>query len=61
MSEIGYVMGRWHLRKSRCHYCNKPRERVYVVSDPPITGSFCSKFCYQKARETYDQAKKQEK
>ena len=54
-SESNFVMGRWHNMTIRCHKCNRPVNKVYVVSDPPITGKFCGKNCYQLARDHYEQ------
>lgn len=45
------VMGKWHQMKRRCDRCNRPAERLLVVSDGPTTGKFCSRFCYQAARK----------
>jgi hypothetical protein len=50
------VMGHWHKTKQRCHKCGRSRDMVYVITDPPITGVFCSRFCYEAARGEYEQA-----
>jgi hypothetical protein len=43
--------------KMRCEHCGRVRNEIYVVSDPPVTGKFCSAFCYQSAREKVENAK----
>ena len=53
-SDNSPIMGRWHRMKVRCHRCNRPVEQVYVVTDPPISGKFCGKQCYQIARDHYE-------
>jgi hypothetical protein len=59
MSE-GLVLGRWMRMKVRCHHCNRAVENVYVVSDPPISGMFSGKNCYQLARENYESTQRPE-
>lgn len=54
-----FVLGYWMKTKTRCDYCHKAREMVYVVPEGPTTGKFCSKFCYQSARERMEHAKQE--
>jgi len=56
MSEQGWVMGRWTKVKTRCHRCHRPVTMAYIVNDPPLTGTFCGRNCYQMAREEFENA-----
>lgn len=45
------VMGYWVKTKSRCQYCHRPTESLYVVREGPCTGSFCGRGHYELARQ----------
>lgn len=58
MSDV--VTGNWHLMKSRCDKCGRLVDRLLFVSSGPTTGNFCSRFCYQAARDHMEQIKKEQ-
>lgn len=49
MSE--FVMGYRQNISTRCDFCHRPKDSVYVVKDGPTTGRFCSQQHYILARD----------
>jgi hypothetical protein len=43
------IMGFWRQIKGRCDKCHRIRDKMYEVREGPVTGRFCSRFCYEQA------------
>ena len=45
------TMGYWTKTKERCHFCNRPKDKMYEVREGLVVGRFCGRYCYEKALE----------